>query len=179
MNGILQLRNRQRTRALNLPLLRRLIRQLLAKHFQVAQFELCFHFIGREEMAVLNETFLQHSGSTDVITFDHAEFETHKPHPETALHGELFISLDDAVAQARQFRTTWQAEVTRYVVHGLLHLCGWDDLEPAKRRKMKREEHRLMRRLGADFSLAQLARRSRPGSSKPTPTSRGFPLRKR
>ena len=179
MSGTLQLRNRQRTRALNLPLLRRLIRQLLVRHFQVAQFELCFHFIGREEMAALNETFLQHAGSTDVITFDHSEPATRPPQPGTAWHGEIFISLDDAVAQARQFRTTWQAEVIRYLVHGLLHLAGWDDLEPRKRRKMKREEHRLLQCLAADFSLAQLARPSRPAATVPTTASPGFPVKPR
>jgi probable rRNA maturation factor len=54
-----------------------------------------------------------------------------KPEPSPvdspmSLHGELFICLDDAVKQAREFRTTWQSELTRYVIHGLLHLCGHD-----------------------------------------------------
>jgi probable rRNA maturation factor len=68
----------------------------------------------------------------------------------------LFICLDDAVKQAREFRTTWQEELARYVIHGLLHLRGFDDLEPAARRVMKREENRLLRRAGRAFTLAQL-----------------------
>ena len=55
--------------------------------------------------------------------------------------------MDDAVAQATEFKTTWQSEVVRYVVHGVLHLLGHDDLQPDLRRKMKREENRLVRRL--------------------------------
>ena len=72
------------------------------------------------------------------------------------LHGELFICVDVALAQAKEFKSSWQAEVVRYVVHGVLHLLGHDDLKPHLRRKMKREENRLVRRLSRRFSLAQL-----------------------
>jgi probable rRNA maturation factor len=75
------------------------------------------------------------------------------------LHGELFICLEVAVAQARGFRTNWQTELARYVVHGVLHLRGFDDLQPAKRRKMKREEDRLLGQLSRRFDLKQLAKR--------------------
>ena len=169
MSGTLHLRNRQRTRDVNLPLLRRLVRHLLTRHFQIDQYELCFHFIASTEMACLNETFLHHSGSTDVITFDHAE-----PGKAQSLHGEIFISLDDAVAQATEFRTTWQAELARYIVHGLLHLRGYDDLQPAARRKMKREENRLVQALADEFPLVQLDSRSRRAPA----SARRFPLRK-
>jgi len=72
------------------------------------------------------------------------------------LHGELFICIDDAVAQARPFRTTWQSEIVRYVVHGILHLQGFDDSTPDARRKMKRQENHLMRALAKRFSFHQL-----------------------
>jgi rRNA maturation RNase YbeY len=84
------------------------------------------------------------------------EGETHRAGVTVRLAGELFICLDDAVKQAREFRTTWQEELARYVIHGLLHLRGFDDLEPAARRVMKREENRLLRRAGRAFTLAQL-----------------------
>ncbi len=179
MSGTLHLRNRQRTRAVSLPLLRRLIRHLLTRHLQFEAFELCFHFIARTEMACLNQTFLQHSGSTDVITFDHSDFpgpQTSNPKPK--IHGEIFISLDDAVAQAGQFHTTWQSELTRYIVHGLLHLQGFDDLQPAARRKMKREENRLLQALANEFSLPQLARLGPRTRAATGAKSRRFPLSK-
>jgi len=75
------------------------------------------------------------------------------------LHGELFICVDDAVAQAREFGTTWQSEIVRYLVHGVLHLRGHDDHDPAARRKMKREENRLLRGLDRRFDLSRLARK--------------------
>jgi probable rRNA maturation factor len=55
----------------------------------------------------------------------------------------------EAVRQAAEFGTTWEAELLRYVIHGILHLRGYDDLEPAKRRVMKREENRLVRKLAS------------------------------
>ena len=72
------------------------------------------------------------------------------------IYGELFICVDDAVSQAKQFRTRWQAEVVRYAVHGVLHLLGYDDLEPHMRREMKRQENRLVRWLENRCPLAQL-----------------------
>src|SRR6185436_18424008 len=103
-------------------------------------------------MATINETFLEHHGSTDVITFDHAGYL--KLEPPTSgqrpaarhLYGEIFLSVPDAIRHAKEFNTTWQSEVTRYVIHGLLHLTGHDDLNPAARRIMKREENKLVTR---------------------------------
>jgi probable rRNA maturation factor len=66
--------------------------------------------------------------------------------------------MDEAVWQARKFRTSWQSEIVRYLVHGVLHLLGQDDSSNSERRKMKREENRLLRELSRRFSLAQLAR---------------------
>jgi probable rRNA maturation factor len=146
---ILVLRNRQQTRMLNVPLLRRITRHLLEQEFEASNYELGFHFVGAPEMALLNEQFLQHSGSTDVITFDYSQ-------GQSRLHGEIFISISDAVKQSREFRTTWQSEVARYVIHGLLHLRCFDDLEPVKRREMKREENRLLQALESRFRVREL-----------------------
>jgi probable rRNA maturation factor len=104
---------------------------------------------------LVNETFLKHEGSTDVITFDHAKESKRRQQ----IHGELFVCIDDAITQARQFKTSWQSEVVRYVVHGVLHLLGHDDLKPAARRKMKREENRLLRKLSGKFLFVQISRR--------------------
>ncbi len=153
MNQTLVFKNRQRVRRVDTPQLRRITRWLLEESLGVPEYELCVHLVGASEMARVNEAFLQHEGSTDVITFDHLDsVQAH------ALHGELFICLDDAVKQAKKFKTTWQSELTRYVIHGLLHLRGHDDLKPAARRAMKKEENRLLGKTSREFSLARLAR---------------------
>ena len=150
----LAFRNRQRTQSLNVPLLRRLTRHLLRKELSIDGYELGVHFVEETEMARLNSTFLHHEGSTDVITFDHRTGEFQPP-----LHGEIFISVPDAVKQAREFGTTWQSEVARYIIHGVLHLCDYDDVHPTKRREMKREENRLLLRTAKRFPLKSIALR--------------------
>jgi probable rRNA maturation factor len=148
--------NRQRRRKINSRLLREIVGGLLAK-LQITDAELGINLVAAREMALVNETFLNHTGSTDVITFDHRE-TVRKSRVATTIHGELFVCVDDAIAQAKEFKTNWQSEVVRYIVHGVLHLLGYDDLKPQLRRTMKREENRLVRLLADRFALAQLAR---------------------
>ena len=155
----LVLRNRQRVRAVDLPWLRRIALALLADDLLQAEFQLGVHLIEAREMMRLNEEFLHHAGSTDVITFDYADHRSCLPPPAAAVHGEIFICVDEAVAQARRFQTSWQSEIVRYLVHGALHLRGHDDQSPTDRRSMKREENRLLRRLAHRFALSRLARR--------------------
>jgi probable rRNA maturation factor len=168
----LVLRNRQRAHRVNTPLLHQITRSLLAGFAAAEEYELCIHLVAAPEMAQLNKTFLQHSSSTDVITFDYADNvgqASRLPNPRLqrnidrrdacpTLRGEIFICMDDAISQARQFRTTWQSEIVRYIVHGVLHLLGHDDRKAVARRKMKREENRLLRRLVNQFPIARLAR---------------------
>ena len=163
----LTLRNRQRDRRLHLPFLRRILRHVLSDLLPTSRHELCFHFVTAAEMARVNWQFLQHEGSTDVITFDHSNAERGTRNAEpAALQGEAFICVADAMKQAEEFKTTWQSEVVRYAVHAILHLCAYDDLEPAKRRVMKREENRLVRELEEQFDFTAL-------DKKPTRRSRG------
>jgi rRNA maturation RNase YbeY len=158
---VLVLRNRQKDRPLSLRALRRTILDLLAAMGLGA--ELGVHFVGPREMARVNVAFLGHEGSTDVITFDHGST------PER-LHGECFISVADAVAQARDFGTSWDAEVVRYVIHAILHLRGFDDLEPAARRVMKRQENRWVRWAAArGESIARPAAGDRAGRTGRVP----------
>jgi probable rRNA maturation factor len=139
-------------------LLRAFVTTLLEMEFKTQDFDLAVYIVRAPEMSQLNEKFLQHSGSTDVITFDYSnnsQLSTLNSQP--ILHGEIFICIDDARAQARQFRVSWQSELARYIIHGLLHLRGFDDTTPALRRKMKREENRLLRKLARLFPLRKLA----------------------
>jgi probable rRNA maturation factor len=147
------LRNRQRARTVDLRLLRKITVFLLEKILSAKSYELGIHLVGTDEMAKVNETYLQHQGSTDVITFDYNESED-----KNKFHGEIFICIDDAVAQAKQFLTIWPSDLVRYAVHGILHLQGFDDLDPVSRKKMKRVEEQMLKRLEKQFRLKQLQR---------------------
>ena len=142
--------NRQRTKKINARFMKQVAAELFAE-LEITEAELGIMLVGAKKMARVNQQFLGHEGSTDVITFDHSS-------PNSPIHGELFICVDGAVSQAKEFKTDWQSEVVRYLVHGVLHLLGYDDLQPDLRREMKREENRLVRRLEKRFALAQLSR---------------------
>lgn len=131
------LNNRQRAKKLDRAKIKKLILSIL-EILKIEQAELGFHFVTPKEMAEVHQQYMNVPGSTDVITFDHGS-------EASKLHGEIFISIEDAIQQARQFKTTWQSEATRYIIHGLLHLLGHDDLKPKARIKMKREENRLLK----------------------------------
>lgn len=160
------IRNRQRTRRIDTAFLRRLTLELLARELRLEDAELGIYLVGAAKMAQVNQTHLQHEGSTDVITFDYSDPSPEPRVPKLSIHGELFVCIDDAILQAGQFRTTWQSEVIRYVIHGVLHLCGYDDLKPAARKIMKRQENRLLKKLSARFAPGRLTSRASPAARK-------------
>ena len=148
----LTLLNRQRTRAVDLRLLRRILKTFLAHGLSgPRQYHLTLYLVTAPEMTHLNETHLRHKGSADVITFDYAD-----PVQPDFLHGEIFICVDEALVQARRFRTTWQSELVRYAVHGILHLRGYDDQTARARYKMKKVENQSMAELGRLFAFSKL-----------------------
>jgi probable rRNA maturation factor len=170
--NILLLFNRQTTRRVNLPLLRQICRALLEPRragegltprdrVSGRKYEIGVHLVGTLEITRLNATFLRHSGPTDVITFDYCQDA-----PAGCLTGEIFISMDEAVAQARRFGTEWQSELIRYFIHGLLHLQGHDDRTPGPRKKMKRQENRLLKGLSRRFNWGKLESGKHAGPTK-------------
>jgi len=135
---VIQVENRQRIRRVTPGEIHKLINAILDRLGCTG--EVGVQLVGPAAMARINWDYLRHPGSTDVITFDHGSTPGH-------LYGECFICVADAVAQSRQWGTTWEQEVGRYVIHAILHLAGYDDRDPAARRLMKRRENTLTQRL--------------------------------
>ncbi len=157
----LTLRNRHPNRDLNLPVLRRIVQALLREMWPDASIDLGIYIVEKMEMAHVNQTFLHHQGSTDVITFNYTELAgtpVRRGVFPSLLHGEILLCLDEAIAQARRFRTTWQCEVIRYVVHGVLHLLGYDDQNTRARREMKEVEDFMVQHLARRFDLRAIGR---------------------
>ena len=92
--------------------------------------EVSVWLISDRRMALLHRKFLGQSGSTDVLTFQ---------------HGEIFISVDTARRYARAFGNSLLPELKLYIVHGLLHLHGFDDQTPGEAHKMKAAQERILR----------------------------------
>ena len=87
---------------------------------------------------VLNKRFLEHDEPTDVITF---------PYSSKPLHGDLAISTDTAVSAATERGHSPADELLLYVIHGILHLCGYDDTSDKKRKAMKEREAHYLKEL--------------------------------
>jgi probable rRNA maturation factor len=96
-------------------------------------------------ITTLNEVHLGHEGSTDVIAFDLGE-ETPVP-GEPQVVGEVYVCLDVAARMGRELGTGTAYELVLYCVHGMLHLAGLDDHEPADRERMRAAETRIMAEL--------------------------------
>ena len=154
----LNIRNRQRRLRLDVRRFRQIAEHAVEMRLEKRAYELTVFIVGAAEMARINWKHLQHEGSTDVITFHYSDTNSAE-----ALVGDIFICIDEAVRQARGFESTWQSELVRYFLHGLLHLEGYDDLIPAKRRIMKREENRLVGYFVKKFPLQRLRLNSPAG----------------
>lgn len=92
-------------------------------------------FVNDAEISRINERFLRQKGPTDVISFPLND-------PHDPLIGEVVISAETARRESASRRLPPRRELALYLAHGILHLCGYDDLAPAKAKKMrKREQH--------------------------------------
>ena len=131
--------NLQRKIPVNVTELERFARNAVHNSLQVhrrEQTDLCklgeifIWLISDRRMVLLHRKFLGQSGSTDVLTFQ---------------HGEIFISIETARRHAHAFGNSLTGELKLYIVHGLLHLHGFDDQTPAQARKMNTVQEKILR----------------------------------
>lgn len=81
----------------------------------------------------INQKYLQHDYFTDIITFDYCEDKT--------LSGDLFISVDSVRENSLFYKTDFREELLRVIVHGILHLIGYDDHTPEEQKLMRSKEN--------------------------------------
>ncbi|MBP1639466.1 MAG: hypothetical protein H6Q17_1049 [Bacteroidetes bacterium] len=109
---------------------------------EVAQFhgkktgEISYIFCNDEKILEVNRQYLQHDYYTDIITFDDNEGEI--------LNGDIFISLDTVADNAKEFNVTFENELHRVMIHGILHLCGQNDHSTEERTEMIRQENEAL-----------------------------------
>jgi rRNA maturation RNase YbeY len=90
-------------------------------------------FCSDEYLHKINVEYLDHDTYTDIITFDNSE-------DETTIEGDIFISIDRVKENSQSLNTVFEDELKRVIVHGLLHLCGYDDHSPEDKAEMRRLE---------------------------------------
>ena len=98
--------------------------------------EIAYIFCSDDKILEVNRQYLQHDYYTDIITFDYCEGDT--------ISGDLFISLDTIRTNAEQEGTTYDEELHRVIIHGILHLCGINDKGPGEREIMEAAENKAL-----------------------------------
>lgn len=107
--------------------------KLVAKKHNYNVGDISYIFCSDEVILRVNKEYLQHDYYTDIITFDYTEDGT--------ISGDLFISLDTVKTNAEKFETSYEEELHRVIIHGILHMCGIDDKGPGEREVMEKHEN--------------------------------------
>ena len=98
--------------------------------------EIGYMFVNDEKILEVNNDYLGHDYYTDVITFDYCE--------GNILNGDIVISLDTVRSNAEKFGKTYEDELFRVIIHGVLHLCGINDKGPGEREIMEENENKAL-----------------------------------
>ena len=98
--------------------------------------DIAYIFCDDEKILEVNRQYLQHDYYTDIITFDYTE--------DNVISGDLFISLDTVRSNSEEQGTTYEEELHRVIIHGILHLCGIDDKGPGEREIMEAAENKAL-----------------------------------
>lgn len=110
---------------------------LLKKEFSFSIQQLLINIVNSEYLLELNKKFLNHNYPTDIITFNYSK-------KKLLFDAELYISLQDAENNAKLYKASLEQELMRLVIHGILHLLGYDDKIPSKKIVMKTMEDKLV-----------------------------------
>ena len=103
--------------------------------------EIVFVFCSDEKIIEINNTYLQHDYYTDIITFDYSKGNT--------ISGDLFISLETVQTNSILYRTDFNEELHRVIIHGIFHLCGYKDRTRAHKKRMRERENEALKRFHA------------------------------
>lgn len=111
------------------------IKDVAASHgYEVGNLTYCF--CNDEYILETNRKFLQHDYYTDIITFDY----THR----NRVNGDMVISLDTVASNALDLGVSYDSELLRVIIHGVLHLCGINDKGPGEREIMEAAENQAL-----------------------------------
>ena len=108
------------------------IERVAADHDRVVG-SLNYIFCNDEKILEVNRQYLQHDYFTDIITFDNSR--------RKQINGDMFISLDTVASNAELVGQPYQRELSRVIIHGVLHLCGINDKGPGEREIMEQHEN--------------------------------------
>ena len=108
----------------------------VANSYEKRVGDIAYIFCSDAKILEVNQQYLQHDYYTDIITFDYTE--------GNRISGDLFISLDTVRTNADQFAQSYEEELYRTIIHGILHLCGINDKGPGEREIMEAAENKAL-----------------------------------
>lgn len=114
----------------------------------IEEGEISVVLVGDAAMAKVNEEWLEHEGPTDVITFGLSEATDEVDAWPGGLAGDIVVSTETACRMAEELGWSAENELAYYIIHGLLHLAGYDDTTATVRADMRRAERRVMKAIG-------------------------------
>jgi len=100
---------------------------------------LSFILLTDEELIKINREFLQHNYFTDVIAFDYGN--------NNVLEGEIYMSMDMIKVNAHNYKVSLRNELIRVMIHGTLHLCGFNDSSENEKERMRKLENEWILKL--------------------------------
>ncbi|SFC96311.1 rRNA maturation RNase YbeY [Algibacter pectinivorans] len=103
--------------------------------------EINYVFCDDEYLHKLNVEFLDHDTLTDIISFDYSVGKI--------IQGDIFISVERVVDNAKDFGVSFNEELMRVIIHGVLHYCGYKDKTEAEAKVMREKENLYLERLAA------------------------------
>jgi len=136
-----EIANPQDAVAINRAMIRDVVRKVLQGE-EVADATISLAFVDNATMQQLNKRYLNHDEPTDVLSFPMSEGNL------SPLNGELVIGAEVATEQAGARGHDTEAELALYVIHGILHLCGYDDKDAVRLAEMRRRERHHLASLG-------------------------------
>lgn len=119
---------------------------LLRNEFNLTIQSLSISFIKSDELREVNKRYLKYDYYTDIITFNYSK-------KLKEIDAEILISFEDAQLNAKKFLVSYGNELSRLIIHGILHLLNFDDSDTVSKKIMKKEEKRLINK----FNFALLA----------------------
>jgi len=147
--------NKNKSYAINSSFIKKVIGYVLRGLKKTEDIEIEVIFVDDPAIKKLNKKYKKSDRTTDVLSFglDAGVFGIKK------LVGSVFISLDTARSNAKRFGTSFEEEVVLYVIHGILHLVGYDDGTKSEIRRMRSEEKRILEQICKDGNLSKVLTR--------------------
>ncbi len=105
----------------------------VASQYNYKVGDIAYIFCDDKKILEVNREYLHHDYFTDIITFDYTE--------KGVISGDIFISLDTVLSNSKEQHTTYEEELYRVIIHGILHLCGINDKGPGEREIMQNAEN--------------------------------------